>query len=327
MTMVPYPRTHRLRRALLAVLAVAAVAGPVVGAARPADVPAPRPTAGATLDTVDEASLTARYAGTRKDIESARGAAAGHGDGKRAAALQAMTDAGRHFLSFDGRNGGRAVEVYGVLSRAGRIAVLVPGAGVTVDNYWRLRAGAKALRRELPPGSAVIAWLGYRTPSTVSLAAANVELGSDSAEALSTFLRQLGRVLPAARTSLVCHSYGTVLCAYAAARSDVKDIVLCGSPGTGHDDVGALRTRAAVWAGRGSDDWVGDVPHLRLELGLTEVGLGTDPLSSDFGATVFDAGDGGHSDYFKPGSLSLRNIARIVTGRSPVSASSGEQHA
>uniref|UniRef100_A0AAU2W172 Alpha/beta hydrolase family protein n=1 Tax=Streptomyces sp. NBC_00008 TaxID=2903610 RepID=A0AAU2W172_9ACTN len=323
--MAPHRRLHRLRRALATVLAVVAVAGPVVGAAGPGDVPAPRPTVRSTLRGVDPASLETRYAGTRRDIEAARGMAAGHGDGKRAAALDAMTDAGRHFLTFDGRNGGRAVEVYGDLARAERIAVVVPGADVTVDNYWRLRAGAKALRRELPPGSAVIAWLGYRTPSTVSLAAANAELGSDAAEDLSAFLRQLGRSLPAA--SLICHSYGTVVCAHAAARSDVKDIVLCGSPGTGYEDVGAMRTRATVWAGRGGDDWVGGLPHLRLRLGFTEIGLGTDPLSSDFGARVFDAGDGGHSDYFKPGSLSLRNIARIVTGRYPVSASSGEKHA
>lgn len=327
MATAPRPRTRRLRRALPAVLAAFAVAGLVVGAASPADVPAPRPTAPASLGAVDAEALKARYAATRRDIEAARQTAAEHSDGQRADALLAMTSAGRHFLTFDGRNGGRAVEIYGDLSRAERIAVVVPGAGVTVDNYWRLRSGAGALLRDLPPQSAVIAWLGYRTPSTVSLAAANAELGSDAAHDLSAFLHQLDRALPAARTSLVCHSYGTVVCAHAASGSGVRDIVLCGSPGTGYDDARALRTRATVWAARGSDDWVAEVPHARLELGATEIGLGTDPLSSSFGATVFDAGDGGHSDYFKPRSVSLRNIARIVTGRAPVGTSSGEHHA
>ncbi|MFF5969830.1 alpha/beta hydrolase [Streptomyces collinus] len=324
MATAPRPFALRLRRALLGLLAAAAVAGPVVGAASPVDVPAPRPTAPATLHSVDSASLQARYAATRRDIEAARSAAAELGNGRRAAALKAMTADGRHFLTFDGRNGGRAVETYGDLSRAERIAVLVPGADVTVDKYWRLRAGAKALRKQLPPRSAVIAWLGYRTPTTVSLASANTERGSDAAEALSAFLQQLGSALPEVNTSLVCHSYGTVVCAHAASRSDAKDIILCGSPGTGYDDVGALHTRATVWAGRGSDDWVADVPHLRLGLGLTEIGLGADPLSSGFGATGFDAGDGGHSDYLKPGSVSLRNIALIVAGQSPVRSSSGE---
>ncbi|MGQ4398587.1 alpha/beta hydrolase [Streptomyces violaceoruber] len=324
MTTAPRPFALRLRRALLGLLAAAAVAGPVVGAASPVDVPAPRPTAPATLNSIDSASLQARYAATLRDIEAARRTAADFGNDIRAAALEAMTTSGRHFLTFDGRDGGRAVEVYGDLSRAERIAVLVPGADVTVDNYWRLRAGAKALRKQLPPGSAVIAWLGYRTPTTVSLASANTERGSDAAHALSAFLRQLGSVLPEVNISLLCHSYGTVVCAHAASRSDARDIILCGSPGTGYDDVGAMHTRATVWAGRGSDDWVAHVPHLRLELGLTEIGLCTDPLSSGFGATRFDAGDGGHSDYLKPGSVSLRNIALIIAGQSPVRSSSGE---
>jgi hypothetical protein len=34
----------------------------------------------------------------------------------------------------------------------------------------------------------------------------------------------------------------------------------------------------------------------------------------EFGARLFDAGPGGHSDYLKPGSVSLRNLARIVAG-------------
>ncbi|MBK6019539.1 hypothetical protein JHN45_52020, partial [Streptomyces sp. MBT53] len=37
-------------------------------------------------------------------------------------------------------------------------------------------------------------------------------------------------------------------------------------------------------------------------------------VSPEFGARVFAAGDGGHSDYFSPGSASLANLARIVLG-------------
>ncbi|WP_187282314.1 hypothetical protein [Streptomyces sp. wa22] len=40
----------------------------------------------------------------------------------------------------------------------------------------------------------------------------------------------------------------------------------------------------------------------------------TDPVSPEFGAKVFDAGDAGHSDYLGPGSVSLRSIAGIVAG-------------
>jgi len=59
------------------------------------------------------------------------------------------------------------------------------------------------------------------------------------------------------------------------------------------------------------------VPHTRVDLFGTTVGFGTDPVSPAYGARVFAAGDGGHSDYFKPGSTSLANLTRIVLGETP----------
>jgi hypothetical protein len=84
-----------------------------------------------------------------------------------------------------------------------------------------------------------------------------------------------------------------------------------GSPGMRASTAGALGTRANVWAARGSRDWMQFVPHVRV-LGL---GFGTDPVSPGFGARVFAAGPAGHSDYLRPGSLSLRNLALIALGR------------
>jgi hypothetical protein len=94
----------------------------------------------------------------------------------------------------------------------------------------------------------------------------------------------------------------------------VQDIALLGSPGTGADSAAALHASARVWAARGDDDWVANVPHARADLFGTTIGFGTDPVSPAFGAHVFAAGDGGHSDYFTPGSVSLDNLARIVLG-------------
>jgi hypothetical protein len=37
-------------------------------------------------------------------------------------------------------------------------------------------------------------------------------------------------------------------------------------------------------------------------------------VSRGFGARIFAAGSGGHSDYLKPGSVPLRSIAAIVSG-------------
>jgi hypothetical protein len=106
--------------------------------------------------------------------------------------------------------------------------------------------------------------------------------------------------------------------ARAANGLDIADLVFFGSPGTGVESAADLRTKARVWAGRGADDWIAHVPHAETDFfGLfgTTVGFGTDPVSPAFGAQVFAAGDGGHSDYFSPGSASLDNLARIVLGR------------
>ncbi|MFC8227991.1 alpha/beta hydrolase [Streptomyces sp. NPDC057287] len=311
--MASRPSSSRARRALLAALVTASVALPVSGAARPAAVPAPAPAPLAPLDTAPPV-LDARYAAGRQEIRAARDMAARHGDRRRAAALTAMAAPGRTFLMFDGRDGGRVAEVHGDLSRAGRIAVLVPGAGVDLDHYWRSRRDADALLDELGPGSAVITWLGYRTPAMLSPSSLTVGRADEAAPRLRAFVREVRSAGPTARVSLLCHSYGSVVCARAASGLDVADIVLYGSPGTGVDDSAALRTRATVWAGLGGDDWIGGVPHVSLPLPSGAVGFGTDPVSPEFGAEVFDAGDAGHSDYLRPGSVALRGIAAIVAG-------------
>ncbi|WP_326696611.1 alpha/beta hydrolase family protein [Streptomyces sp. NBC_01754] len=312
--MASRPRTRRLRRALPTLLATASVALPVSGAARPAAVPAPVPAALAPLVAATPAALDARYAATRDGVREALRTASGHGDRRRADALTAMAGPGRHFLTFDGRDGGRTAEVFGDLSGARRIAVLVPGAGVDLDHYWRLKRDAEALTDELGEGAAVVAWLGYRTPPTVGPAAVTPGRADEAAPRLDAFVRELTAARPGARISLLCHSYGSVVCARGASGLAVAEIVLYGSPGTGASTAAELHTSATVRAGRGGGDWIAHVPHVRLELGFVSVGFGTDPVSPEFGAEVFDAGEAGHSDYLRPGSVSLRSIARIVTG-------------
>lgn len=325
--MPSHPRRSRLRRGLLAALVAASVAVPLSGAAGPAAVPAPAPAVRGPLRTAAPEALAERYAATRADIGAAERAAARHGDHKRAAALHTMTGPARSFLSFDGRDGGRGVEVVGDLSHAERIAVLVPGAGIGIDHYWRLRNGALALRKELGERSAVIAWLGYRTPATVSPASLTSGRATEAAPELVRFMRELRQIKPAARTTVLCHSYGSVVCARAAHGLRVADIVLYGSPGTGYRNATALRTKATVWAGRGGDDWIADVPHVELRLPFVDIGFGTDPVSPGFGAEIFAAGSGGHSDYLKTGSEPLRNIARIVAGAAGSAKTPGERHA
>ncbi|QIQ01795.1 alpha/beta hydrolase [Streptomyces liangshanensis] len=325
--MASRPRTGlspRTLRTLLAALVTASVAVPVSGAARPAAVPAPVPAALAPLrGHLTPAALDARYAVNRAGIRAAGRVAAGHGDHVRARALRVLADPARHFLSFDGRDGGRTAEVYGDLAHARRIAVLVPGSDTGLDHYARFGAGAAALRAEMGAGAAVIAWLGYRTPATVSTAVLTTGRADEAAPGLRSFVGALAAAAPAARLSLLCHSYGSVVCARAAPGLPVADLVLYGSPGTGVDRAAALRTRATVWAGRGSADHIDLVPHGRLRLPCVTVGFGGDPVSEAFGARVFDAGGAAHSGYLRPGSVSLRNLARIAAGRTAADASGG----
>ncbi|MFC5243646.1 alpha/beta hydrolase [Streptomyces atrovirens] len=299
----------RWRRSALAVLVACAVAVPLAGAARP-QVPAPSP---AVVAGPSAANLDAVYAANRANAEEAARMAAEYGDRRRAGADRAL--AGRQLLDFDGRGAGLVTEVLGDLAHADRVAVLVPGSDTGIDTYGRFRAAALALHERLGTRAAVVAWLGYETPATVSATAATTDRAEEAAPELRRLVGDLRDVAgPGARISLLCHSYGSVVCAEAADGLDVDDIALLGSPGTGSDTAAGLRTRARIWAARGADDWVGNVPHLSVGLLGTTVGFGTDPVSPAFGARVFAAGDGGHSDYFDPGSTSLANLTRIVLG-------------
>ncbi|MDN0198247.1 alpha/beta hydrolase [Streptomyces sp. S.PNR 29] len=308
---------RRWRRALLAALVTTAVVFPLSGATRPA-IPAPAP---AALPPVTAATLQDAYAANRAGALAASHMAAGHGDHRRAAADRSLAAPSRHLLAFDGRGAGRATEVFGDLAHADRIAVLVPGSDTNLDTYGRFHAAAEALHRRLlreapqGTGTAVVAWLGYETPGTVSTTVTTTTRADQAAPHLRSFVDRLrGLVGPRAHISLLCHSYGSVVCGRAAAGLDADDIALVGSPGTGADSAAALHTRARVWAARGADDWVANVPHIKADLFGTTVGFGTDPVSPAFGARVFAAGDGGHSDYFTPGSVSLTNLARIALG-------------
>ncbi|NDK24574.1 hypothetical protein FSY75_08820 [Streptomyces sp. TR1341] len=306
---------HRTRRTVVAALLAAALTVPLSAAARPR-VPAPAP---AALPPLTPATLATAYAANRADATRAARMAAAHGDSRRAAADRASGSTRRQLLAFDGRGAGLVTEVFGDLAHAGHIAVLVPGSDTSLDTYPRFHRAAEALyeaaNRGPGPRTAVVAWLGYRTPATISTTVATTTRADEAAPQLRGFIRQLRAVAAAGvHLSLVCHSYGSVVCGRAAHGLDVADIALVGSPGTGAGDVAALGTRARVWAARGGDDWVADVPHVRVDLLLATVGLGADPVSRDFGARVFDAGPADHSGYFTPGSASLANLARITRG-------------
>ncbi|QIJ66643.1 hypothetical protein G7Z13_18700 [Streptomyces sp. JB150] len=206
-------RAPRRVRALLALLITVCVVFPLSAAARPS-IPAPAP---AVLPPLTAATLDTAYAANRANAARAARMAAAHGDRHRADADRALAAASRRLLAFDGRGSGRVVEVFGDLARAERVAVLVPGSDTSLDTYGRFRATATALHHRLTAEDgraagrvAVVAWLGYDTPGTVSTAVLTPGRADQAAPALNEFLHRLYAVTGRdTRVSLLCHSRGT----------------------------------------------------------------------------------------------------------------------
>jgi hypothetical protein len=167
------------------------------------------------------------------------------------------------------------------------------------------------------PAFAVIAWLGYAPPDLRGSAIMTGDRAAAAAPLLRRLLADVGRVSAdgtgTARISLLCHSYGSIVCARAARglpSGRLAELVAYGSPGMGVRTAAEIGTRARVWAGRGDADWIRHVPHTRV-FGF---GHGADPVAPGFGARVFDAGPVRHGEYHAPGSRALRNLAEIVLG-------------
>lgn len=293
---------------------IAALALGLVGAAPAAPAvayPAPGQLPPLTSTTMDE-----RYAATGQAVREALPVARAAEDSRRATVLTLL--AGRQLLEFDARGNGRAVEVVGDLAGAERIAVLVPGSHTTLDTFYRNRGpggGARALADELATVDpearvAVVAWLGYDTPQGVSLRSLTDGLADSGADALRTTVESIRRVNRHAPISLLCHSYGSVVCGSAVADLPVAELAVYGSPGIGAGSAAELATSARVWAGRGAADAIRFVPFVHV----AGIGFGTDPVAPEFGARVFPAGPGGHGDYHLPGSMALRSLALITLG-------------
>ena len=230
--------------------------------------------------------------------------------------------AGDQVLGYDPRGDGRLIQVFGDLGTARHIAVLVPGSG------WRLAnlagdvpppgvpptvsaRGLLAETRRLDPAArvAVVVWLGYDAPEAIDKQSVRSERAIAGAPALGRFVAGLPEK---AQVTLLCHSYGAVVCGRAAPTVAADDIVALAAPGMDVDTAADLRTAARVWAARTADDPIRFVPNLRF----AGFGHGTDPTAPDFGARRVATGTAhGHDGYYTPGTQSLTNLARVVLGR------------
>jgi hypothetical protein len=301
----------RFRRVAAIAVIVAAVGATTAALPPPVQVDRPQP-----MPALTAQALTARYTANAHQIIRVMVAARQAGDTSLVRALNGMR--GQHFIDFNPRGQGLAVEVVGDLATATRVAILVPGSDTSLATFDSRGTaspdgGASALAdqaHKLDPAAhlAVIAWLGYATPATLSPSVLTSADARQGARALRSFVGELagdGR-----QVALLCHSYGSVVCGLAAPHLPVTDLVAFGSPGMDVPSARSLNSLARVWAGRGTDDWIRNVPHIQL-LGL---GFGQDPTAPAFGARIFSCGDANHSGYFRMGSISLRNLAYIALG-------------
>ncbi len=226
---------------------------------------------------------------------------------------------GHRLLASDPPGGIRVVESFGDVALADHVAVVVPGNGHHLGNYFSdpgpatPRARGQLLLRtmqSLDPGSrsAVVVWVGYETPPGLA-AAASIQPAREGAADLARLTDYLPR---SAHLTLVGHSYGSTVAGLALAASHADDCVALGSPGMGVWRRDTLGTRARLWAAYAAADWIRVFPRVRLG----RLGLGRSPLHAELGATRFSTGDiTGHCAYFTEGSESLLNVARIALGR------------
>ena len=88
--------------------------------------------------------------------------------------LLELDDPDRHFLLFDPAGDGRAAEVFGDLTTARHVAVVVPGMNNDLNNFTG--GDAEKVQHQAsqfdPDQVATIQWLGYDTPEGATALAA-----------------------------------------------------------------------------------------------------------------------------------------------------------
>jgi Alpha/beta hydrolase len=227
-------------------------------------------------------------------------------DDPRLRKLRELDDPNRRFLLFDPAGDGRAAEVFGDLTTARHVAVVVPGMDNDLNNFTG--GDAERVQHQAsqfdPDQVATIQWLGYDTPEGATA------LGTGAAEPGAEALPQFVEGIRAQRSerlhwTVIGHSYGSLVTGMAESGQglEVDETVLVGSPGVGVDHAcdlgeGNVWVGLAKWDLVGYSEWHGPNPHDRA-----------------FGGTRFHTGDiSGHSSYFNEGSESLRNLGLITAG-------------
>ena len=225
----------------------------------------------------------------------------------------------RKILLFDASGDGRVAEVLGKIDKADHIAFVVPGITNDLGDYVDgLRGMAENLQIQASKGGrdvAVVAWLGYNPPDSFADGAFPTE-AFGAAEDLRRSVDGVRAHADPTNLTVVGHSYGSVVTGRAIRDEGLQltDAVLVGSPGIALD----VNHRSDLGAGVG-DVWVAEAPGDKVpDLPFVH---GPNPADDEWGGRPFETNRPGrppvegHSNYLDPDSESLRNVARIITGR------------
>ena len=203
------------------------------------------------VGNLDGAPIPLRYAANAEaiDREIARLRADGvSDDDPRLRKLRELDDPDRRFLLFDPAGDGRAAEVFGDLTTARHVAVVVPGMNNDLDNFTG--GDAERVQHQAsqfdPDQVATIQWLGYDTPEGATA------LGTGAAEPGAEALPQFVEGIRAQRSerlhwTVIGHSYGSLVAGMAESSPglDVDETVATSGSGSRSGTWSATRSGTA----------------------------------------------------------------------------------
>ncbi|MGK5631957.1 alpha/beta hydrolase [Streptomyces sp. URMC 123] len=245
-----------------------------------------------------------------------------------------------YLLGFSTEGNGRSIIANGNPDTAAHTAVFVPGTYTELSKTEQYTKHMVNLWREsnaLSPGENVstITWIGYDAPQSIVPAAMSKSYAEDAAPHLTRFLDGLQTSqggADASHTTVIGHSYGSTVVGKASLEDGklaADDIVAAGSPGmlVGHaDDLDVGKDHVWAEAAGFLDDQVptgGKLAGLGGDSDLTPwvewlpfgyAWSSNVPSDEDFGGHVMKNDANDHGDYWRPGSVSMKNQARVVTG-------------
>ncbi|PPH25538.1 hypothetical protein C5D47_00490 [Rathayibacter toxicus] len=234
----------------------------------------------------------------------------------------------------------------GDLDTATNVTYAVPGMGQTTEGMTGWTKASQNVQSLLPPGHAVVAWMGYKTPPQImkngkpDISVLRVNDAVQGADHLAAALGGLKAVRgdTIGTPNAIGYSYGSTVTALAANRSDVHlgtfvSLGSAGLPDSVHttadlhaDAVYAGQGRVKIPGEKASGDpiaWTGrqfsfdhHVNPMNPDFGAHDFGVenggGSGRPITEHGALVSDSGE--RAGYFDQETESLKNTAHAVAG-------------